>query len=54
MPERERERERERDFTERSYIMLSLDFFWTKRSAKYSFFEIREIFNVINSTSMGC
>ena len=29
-----------KEFTEGSYIMLSVDFFWTKRSAKYDFLEI--------------
>ena len=43
-----------REFTERSYIMQSLDFFRTKRSAKYDFLEIHEVLNVTNKTNLGC
>ena len=42
------------EFTERSYIMQSFDFFWTKNSAKYYFLEIHEIFNVTYSTNLVC
>ena len=43
-----------REFTEWSYIMSSLDFFWTKSSTKYDFLQIYRIFNMTDSTNLAC
>ena len=42
------------EFTEGSYRMQNPDFFFERNSAKYDLLEIYEIFNVTNSTNLGC